>query len=901
MAIQRRVNWLSQQRVDLPDLRAIESAASNDQDQLIQAFVTGTAQGYVLRGFEIAMAGAIGGASNALSVLVDPGAVMHIAASQSGTTYLVPAATPPQQLNSATNNIVDGAFAPNAINYVGIDYERFLDDTTTAQVYLWDPTTNTETIENAPRASILRYRFKITTTTWAANVLPIATVTTDAGNNVVSITDARWLLFRLATGGANPNPLYQYPFAAGRSENPSTSTSNGVNPFQGGDKQLDNLKAWMNAVMTCIQEVKGTSYWYSPASAGSITNLREDLGNTAITSRGFIAHGKIPGTNTFTAAGQMNWDQDIYLNVIGSRLAYKIAANLSSTDVSLADGEAAYITLVRDVAVSPNLIFGATPTVVSSVGSIPWTMNLQAGDFVKLAADSSAGYYEILTVDSPSQVTLTTAFVGTPTGPAGAKAAYAFGNYNSSPAPSSQRDIFITDKELVPEGKDVFWLFLRTDQGGAQAKVYVRFLGAEIDDGESEEVSSNESQETLEYIGAASSSSYLPQYVSALNPGSLVEQFDITLGSAATITSNQYFLVNSSGNARKYYVWFNKDGTGVDPNAPNTNGPIEVAIVTGDTNVQVAQKLAAALNATAYNDFFVATPVVTNVISVSNTSAGAVTAPSNVNVGAPFAITITQVGTGVGNNYIHDGDNLTLAIKELDMAIGALALPQPTYDEIVTIVASGATPPTSLNGPITSGTNITLPNNTRTGNTSQSYKVGSGALEVYLNGQYLVLGQDWAEVGVSGALSTQIQILQGLVVTDILEFRLGTGGGGGGGLPGPQGPQGPVGPAGPAGPPGADALGGPIAISTKSANYTVTLTDKFLLANTTGGAVTLTLPTAASAVGLVFFFKKIDASGNAMTIKGDGIELIDGSNTLSTIVQYDSFAVVSDGTQWYVF
>ena len=66
MAVQRRVNWISQQRVDVPDMRALESAASNDFDQLIQALVTGTTQGYILRGFEIAMAGAIGGAASAI-------------------------------------------------------------------------------------------------------------------------------------------------------------------------------------------------------------------------------------------------------------------------------------------------------------------------------------------------------------------------------------------------------------------------------------------------------------------------------------------------------------------------------------------------------------------------------------------------------------------------------------------------------------------------------------------------------------------------------------------------------------------------------------------------------------------------------------------------------------------
>ena len=59
MSVQRRVNWISQQRVDVPDMRSIESAVSNDFDQVIQAMVTGTSQGYIMRGFEINMVGAM--------------------------------------------------------------------------------------------------------------------------------------------------------------------------------------------------------------------------------------------------------------------------------------------------------------------------------------------------------------------------------------------------------------------------------------------------------------------------------------------------------------------------------------------------------------------------------------------------------------------------------------------------------------------------------------------------------------------------------------------------------------------------------------------------------------------------------------------------------------------------
>lgn len=897
MAVKRSVNWLSQARVDVPDMRAVESASRNDFDELIKSFVTGTSQGYIMRGFEISMAGAIGGAASGLQLIVDPGAVFHVSSSQSGTFYLVPVGTPTQQLNSATNTIIDGAFAPSAINYVGLEYERFIDDTTSSQVYIWNPTTNNETTKNAPRAQILRYRIKITTSIFATNVLPIATVTTDSGNNVVSITDARWMMFRLGTGGAAPNPFYVYPWTAqaeGRTENPSTSSSNSVNPFHGGDKMLMTLKDWMNAVMTSLQEIKGTTYWYGQGSAGSIDSLRTDLGNTITTGAGTISH-------SLDTAGLITWDEDIVLKVVGSRLEYVFTANPEpSTDITLAENQVAYVTLIRDVQISPNLVFTNSSAVVSSVGSIAWTGPLQQGDWVKLSADTVAGYYQIQTVDSLSQVTLTIPFNGTSTGAGGAKAKYTFGSYSASPSPSSNRDIFVADRASVPQGADVFWFLLRADNGGVVPKVYVRFIGTELEMGETEDIDDGFPRQILQYIGAPTESSSKPNYSSAINPGALPEITDLTFGDAASMTSNDYFFINSSADARQYYMWVNKDGTGVDPAPLVGKTPIELAVTTGQTPQQVATIARAALAATFYPDFSAVVRANPNdmIVRVTNTSAGVTTNAVNFNMNAPFAVSIIQEGTGSGNYIVADGDNLTKAIKKLDQAFGSLlaSLDSPSYDEPIDIVASGGTPPTSLDGPVTSGTVIDLPPNTRLANITQYYTVGRGSLQVFLNGVYQRLGIDWSEVGSAGTASSQIQILQQLEVGDSLEFRISAGGASGGVGGGGVGPQGPPGPAGPA---GADAIGGPVAISIKSANYTLMTSDNVILGDATSGAIIFTLPSAASAVGQVFFLKKIDASANVVTVKGNLSELIDGSNTFLINTQYAAITVVSNGTQYW--
>lgn len=969
MAVQRRVNWLSQQRVDVPDMRMVESASSNDFDQLFQAFVTGTTQGYVIRGFNILMSNSIGGAASSLQMQVDPGALMHIKASQSGTIYMVPTGTSAQQLNSVTNTNVVGAFSPNSINYVTIDYIRFLDDTTDAQVYLWDPTSNSDTTVNAPRANVLTYSINISTASPTTNLLPVAIVVTDGGNNVVSITDARPLLFRLGTGGINPNPLNTYSWPEGRSENPFTSTSDSVDPFSGGDKAISNLKEWIDAIESSFLEIKGTPFWYSTVPTGSLVQLREDLGNTVITGAGAISQGIIPnaspilvttgnitvgsdqltslasvvglsigdyifvtGVPTYatvlnivgnvvtmseeatlngtgvtvrfftpadiTAPGQVNWDLPIYIDVVGSQLSYVLAANPTSTNITLADDQVAYITLVRNVTITPNLIFTNGSQIVTSVGAVSWTGPLVAGDFIKIASDTDSGYYKIQSVDSLTQVTLVDAYGGVSTGAGGAQSRYAFGSYTSSATPSTSRDIFISDREDMPVTSDTFWLFLREDNGG-DPKVYIKFLGVALDNGDSQQVGGDVPTQLLKYIGSPSLVASAPQYVSALDPGSLPQKAHITTGSAASMTSGQYFYIYSSANARTYAVWVSINGGGSQPSAPGASNYLVWNVLSSDTAAQTANKLIILLDGTDNRDF-TASLTSGSTLLVVNNSAGTASNASNFNISAPFSISVTSpdLGTGRGNYNIQDGDNLTLAIKELDLTLGGLeaAIQGPSYEETVTIVASGATPPTSLTGPISPGTNITLPNNTRAGNVAQYYEVNSAKLYIFLNGQELVINIDYTEVGVSNTLSNQIQIQRTLVVADILEFQITTSGGSG-----LAGPTGATGPTGPQGPPGSDAVGGPIAISTKTSSYTVLLTDNVLLANCSGGAITFTLPPVASAVGRVYYFKKIDATLNLMTLQANGAELIDGLNTQSTATQWESFTLINNGTAWYIF
>jgi hypothetical protein len=87
---------------------------------------------------------------------------------------------------------------------------------------------------------------------------------------------------------------------------------------------------------------------------------------------------------------------------------------------------------------------------------------------------------------------------------------------------------------------------------------------------------------------------------------------------------------------------------------------------------------------------------------------------------------------------------------------------------------------------------------------------------------------------------------------------------------------------------------------TTTTPYTVAVTDRTLLIDATAGAKIVDLPLAAEAKWRILTIKKIDASGNTVTIDGSGGETIDDAATKVLTVQYQSIRIQSDGTEWWV-
>lgn len=279
MAVSRRLQGYSGMRVDWPHLRSIESSTSADFDSTLRGLVTGLTNPYLIRGFDIIIPTASIPASQ-LVISVSDSAVLCSTATESGTILSVPVGTPNDQLNTANPNVI-GAFQSGVPNYIALDYRRVSDTITIDQTSGWSPSEQIEYQRTTPIAQILQYRYIITTNGPGTN-LPLYTIYLDNNGNVTDIEKDVTSLFRLGTGGANPNPGNSFnwgnltnpqPGANPRQEWVNTYFAETTNPvtvqpgdypqaFFLGDWSIKNLKQWMDAVMSRIKEITTSYYWY---------------------------------------------------------------------------------------------------------------------------------------------------------------------------------------------------------------------------------------------------------------------------------------------------------------------------------------------------------------------------------------------------------------------------------------------------------------------------------------------------------------------------------------------------------------------------------------------------------------------------------------------------------------
>ena len=67
---------------------------------------------------------------------------------------------------------------------------------------------------------------------------------------------------------------------------------------------METLKDWMDAVMTKLVELSGTTYWYESTGDLSLVNVYDDALGSSLKSKGKWQHSE-------STIGQVTWTEDI--------------------------------------------------------------------------------------------------------------------------------------------------------------------------------------------------------------------------------------------------------------------------------------------------------------------------------------------------------------------------------------------------------------------------------------------------------------------------------------------------------------------------------------------------------------------------------------------------------------
>lgn len=407
MSVIRQFNVVGQMRWDGPHWKSIESSICGDFD-VLGGQVLGGESPLVVKGFTLTTTGVL--LATDLILNTAGSIAIHYRASESGSVFNVPADRATEQLNS-TNPRVQGSFVPSQVNYVGVDFIRETDDSTSDLTMFMDATTEQEIPKVVPLARTIDYRIIVSTVDFSATpgICPVAKVTTNAGNEVVTVEDARNLFFRLGTGSSNPNRFNAFSWSGGRKENVSSGDL-----FAGGDKIIDSLKSAFDALATRVWEVGGGEYWYSPTADRNLRQIQ--------TGTPFVSNGEFfewDGTHAHWKGLRVLFD-----NSTGdvNAVADQTANSAGLTD--LVDGDCLYVDLDRtqDRTGGSALVALKAPLITLGPGSPPgsrlvlaWrfgadlyvrNQSFKVGSSFKLATTAASGTVKVTANDADPIVPL---------------------------------------------------------------------------------------------------------------------------------------------------------------------------------------------------------------------------------------------------------------------------------------------------------------------------------------------------------------------------------------------------------------------------------------------------------------------------------------------------------------
>ena len=460
MAVLGRLIVSSAERLDLPDLLSIDSYTSGDFTYLLKGLVNNV-KPYILKGFEVIdPTTAIG--TQGCSINIADSAVFYPGSNAGSFFYGLPSGDPNAQP-------LVPELRKNAVNYVYLTFTTL--NTSPDNRAFWDPDANAqvggEFTQNVNTESVLTCQVNVSVGAFPANTIPIAIITVGAVV-ITSIQDARDMMFRLGTGGISPNPFASYDWPSlstssfQRTEPPTTMLAGGVNPFEGADKNILSLKDWMDAVMSKLKELGGTTYWYEDTSTFSLINAFNDS-VTVLQSKGLWVHSA-------STPGLISWTEDIDIESTANPREYVLTGPGS---FQLQNGQVAYLDLVRDQSINSTnspVAFTNGQSYINTVGgSVGLFSNLTIGDWIQSASDPSQNFVQVVqfwnSVNASGSVTtaalaksisISTPYLGSTINNI---AVYDQGIY-------TQSDVIISNKNAAPiaaAGGNFFWLAYRSD------------------------------------------------------------------------------------------------------------------------------------------------------------------------------------------------------------------------------------------------------------------------------------------------------------------------------------------------------------------------------------------------------------------------------------------------------
>jgi len=89
-------------------------------------------------------------------------------------------------------------------------------------------------------------------------------------------------------------------------------------------------------------------------------------------------------------------------------------------------------------------------------------------------------------------------------------------------------------------------------------------------------------------------------------------------------------------------------------------------------------------------------------------------------------------------------------------------------------------------------------------------------------------------------------------------------------------------------------------VTTVVGPYFITAADDSVLADATGGSISVLLPASASSNGRLLHVKKIDASANTVVVQGRPGELVEDAASQALTMQGENLMLMCDGSGWRV-